>query len=503
MSSNFGFTVGFPLTENDAKEVAETLGLQLGGHGFPFARPYRTKGLYSYNTGKFQGIAFFGTGGSDQDKNKSVKFPKYRPTLIVADPDEDFADPDEDFADPDDDEVAKLPASRGVRAKKMPLTKLDVHVKTLDGSDEFVQITSDMTIGELQSKMQTKTKLMPGELTLILDEDDPKNGNITRLPFLTPIGVSMDRRSDNKESESIEYERTVQQGFTTSKTSTQGGGEGKSAGWSGSFGTGLLVPVTIEATASGNYSKGSNWSLSDTVTVENGKEETETFNFDAGYVTQVYVWAIMLPDANNIDRVFIIPSDDGPITFRNGKFLGKTVEEHNADQKIRVKVSPQFPAPAVIAPKPKVWFRLKNKHGNYLSCPGNALNTSKPLYIDKHYASQAGQLWCVEPIVGQGTSTVRIKSKLTKRGKSYYMCVYSGHTHNGAHIGVWQSAGSSSQGWTIADDCKSGSGGYITHSRSRRVLATYGNRSWPGHNASILYSAKNEAGQRWELEYVE
>jgi len=106
MSWNSGFTAGPPLTEKDAAEVAETLGLKLGTSRHKFAGRYRIKGLYAYKTGRHEGVAFFGQGGSDEDKTKALDDPKYRPELItVTDPDDDYpADPDDDYpAGPDDD----------------------------------------------------------------------------------------------------------------------------------------------------------------------------------------------------------------------------------------------------------------------------------------------------------------------------------------------------------------------------------------------------------------
>jgi len=106
MSWNSGFTAGPPLTEKDAAEVAETLGLKLGTSRHKFAGSYRTKGLHAYKTGRHEGVAFFGQGGSDEDKTKALDDPKYRPKLItVTDPDDDYpADPDDDYpADPDDE----------------------------------------------------------------------------------------------------------------------------------------------------------------------------------------------------------------------------------------------------------------------------------------------------------------------------------------------------------------------------------------------------------------
>ena len=44
-----------------AEEFARALGLQIGGGGHPFVGPWGTKGLYAYKSGKYSGIAYFGT----------------------------------------------------------------------------------------------------------------------------------------------------------------------------------------------------------------------------------------------------------------------------------------------------------------------------------------------------------------------------------------------------------------------------------------------------------
>jgi len=74
-----GITNNVCITENDCKKLAESLGLQIGGGGFSFAGPYETKGLYSYNSGRYAGMAFFGRGGTEDQMKASVHGQKYRP----------------------------------------------------------------------------------------------------------------------------------------------------------------------------------------------------------------------------------------------------------------------------------------------------------------------------------------------------------------------------------------------------------------------------------------
>ncbi len=63
-----------------AEEFARALGLQIGGAGHPFAGPWATKGLCAYISGKYSGMAFFGTGGSERERlTIPHESDKYRP----------------------------------------------------------------------------------------------------------------------------------------------------------------------------------------------------------------------------------------------------------------------------------------------------------------------------------------------------------------------------------------------------------------------------------------
>jgi hypothetical protein len=66
------------LTQDECAAAAEAQGLKLGGAGYGLAGPYRTKGCYSYESGKYQGMAYFGTGGSPAQMEAAPAAPKYR-----------------------------------------------------------------------------------------------------------------------------------------------------------------------------------------------------------------------------------------------------------------------------------------------------------------------------------------------------------------------------------------------------------------------------------------
>ena len=63
-----------------AAEFARALGLNVGGAGHPFVGNWQTKGFYAYRSGKYSGIAYFGSGGSEHER---LAYPseseKYRP----------------------------------------------------------------------------------------------------------------------------------------------------------------------------------------------------------------------------------------------------------------------------------------------------------------------------------------------------------------------------------------------------------------------------------------
>ncbi|MFL2967921.1 MAG: fascin domain-containing protein [Candidatus Poseidoniaceae archaeon] len=63
-----------------AEEFARALGLQIGGAGHPFVGHWETKGLCAYSSGKYSGMAYFGTGGSERDRlTMPHESEKYRP----------------------------------------------------------------------------------------------------------------------------------------------------------------------------------------------------------------------------------------------------------------------------------------------------------------------------------------------------------------------------------------------------------------------------------------
>ena len=68
-----------------AKQQAESAGLQAGGAGYAFAGRWVTKGLYYYTSGKYKGMAFFGTGGTAAQEVAPVSGNKARIAITEAD----------------------------------------------------------------------------------------------------------------------------------------------------------------------------------------------------------------------------------------------------------------------------------------------------------------------------------------------------------------------------------------------------------------------------------
>ena len=71
------------LTESACRDVARSLGLEEGGNGFSFSGNYGTKGCYAYSSGTYMGMAFWGSGGTNEEmKDLALGNVKYRLTCI-------------------------------------------------------------------------------------------------------------------------------------------------------------------------------------------------------------------------------------------------------------------------------------------------------------------------------------------------------------------------------------------------------------------------------------
>ena len=69
-----------PYSEQACLDAAKREGLKTGGLGAAFSGNYDPKGCYAYRSGRFGGIAYFGTGGSIEEmQEKSLNSPRYRP----------------------------------------------------------------------------------------------------------------------------------------------------------------------------------------------------------------------------------------------------------------------------------------------------------------------------------------------------------------------------------------------------------------------------------------
>ena len=68
-----------PYSKEACEDVVERLGLQKGGKGFNFVGDFEHKGCYSYESGSYANIAFYGNGGTEQQMASQLSSPKYRP----------------------------------------------------------------------------------------------------------------------------------------------------------------------------------------------------------------------------------------------------------------------------------------------------------------------------------------------------------------------------------------------------------------------------------------
>ena len=51
----------------------------MGGNGYAFAGDYSTKGCYAYKGGSYDGMIFYGVGGTEQQMKTPLSGSKYRP----------------------------------------------------------------------------------------------------------------------------------------------------------------------------------------------------------------------------------------------------------------------------------------------------------------------------------------------------------------------------------------------------------------------------------------
>ena len=69
-----------PYSQKACMDAVIGQGLKPGGGGSNFIGDWSTKGCYAYKTGRYAGIAFYGTGGSDQEKKTLLNSDEiYRP----------------------------------------------------------------------------------------------------------------------------------------------------------------------------------------------------------------------------------------------------------------------------------------------------------------------------------------------------------------------------------------------------------------------------------------
>ena len=69
-----------PYSEQACRDSANSLGLTLGGGGYPFKSHFKIKGCYAYSSGKYAGLVFYGTGGTPDQMKTVLSGEKYRPT---------------------------------------------------------------------------------------------------------------------------------------------------------------------------------------------------------------------------------------------------------------------------------------------------------------------------------------------------------------------------------------------------------------------------------------
>ena len=68
-----------PYSKQACEEAVGRHGLQKGGGGYNFVGTYPTKGCYTYKSGNFANMAYYGVGGTEDQIKVKLTFPLYRP----------------------------------------------------------------------------------------------------------------------------------------------------------------------------------------------------------------------------------------------------------------------------------------------------------------------------------------------------------------------------------------------------------------------------------------
>ena len=77
--SDIAISACVPYSEQACRDAANALGLSLGGAGHSFASSsYFRKGCYAYSSGRYAGMAYYGTGGTTEQMKKSLNGQAHR-----------------------------------------------------------------------------------------------------------------------------------------------------------------------------------------------------------------------------------------------------------------------------------------------------------------------------------------------------------------------------------------------------------------------------------------
>ena len=68
-----------PYSEEACHDASQSLGLSLGGMGYPFAGYFPVKGCYSLHVPGYAEAAFYGIGGTEEETMAELSTPYYRP----------------------------------------------------------------------------------------------------------------------------------------------------------------------------------------------------------------------------------------------------------------------------------------------------------------------------------------------------------------------------------------------------------------------------------------
>ena len=153
-------------SEQSCQAAAEAAGLQIGGGGYDFAGTgWKSKGCYTYNSGKYEGMAFFGSDGDAAAMSEPLDEPKVRimcPAPTTAD--DVKTEPVIPPADQEsyEDSLEEAPAAPQPEVESVDVTEiLEDHFEDTVGEDTIAKIETDDADKSPEVEPEPETDVSP------------------------------------------------------------------------------------------------------------------------------------------------------------------------------------------------------------------------------------------------------------------------------------------------------------------------------------------------------